>query len=327
MKKLIFTLLLFYSFMAYSENSESPQFAFSVESALSVLQNSLLDPDKNWSIQIPYTEIGFESYFSKNDLFKILFDFNLLYGEWNYDLDDLFVQSERDIFNIPIQLKIGYFHYPISYVEENLILFSSETLLKKNLFPFIDRDPGVLLSAQLWGPVYLMGSVQEDSKKGRLGSLYRGMIPALSASLFYRNNQQEAFLSYFQKDFFLEGDMEAMGLGFDISVPLASWHFGLKGELWNIKRSVPDQNIINYYVFPSIKYHFLSFAFLFGMAHHDVNKVQVDVLEYLLKGEIHFNKNLSFTVEKIKKWDAIVREDFWSFSLRSKFQLPNAIPK
>ena len=317
MKKIIFLFFLSYPFLAVSDLSKASAFSFDLESALTLSQNNLLESSKGWSVQIPYTEVSFDSHFSTNSSFKIQFDFSYFYGEWSYFLDELFVEHEKEQF-IPVRFKLGYFSYPLSYVEKNTGIFFSKTSIQKNLFPYGYKDAGISLSAKLGDRFFIEMSWQVDAKK-RISS--KNLLSSLTTSFFYKNTNREVFLSYLQKDFFLKGDMKALGFGGDIFFLFESWNINLQGEFWNIRRSEPFQNILTYYLYPSLSWKILSFGLFFGGTQHRLQKDKSYVLEYILKGAIQLSDHVSFTIEKNKKWDSLILEDALAFSIKTAFSI------
>lgn len=299
----------------------SSGFSINVESSLNLNKNNLLKSPYNWSVGIPYSELALSYNFLKNYFFEIQFDFSYQNKEWNYFIDDLFIQYDF-LFYISASLKFGYFSYPASYTSDNTKTFSKKTLMQKNLFPSGRRALGVLFEGNLWRSFYLEIGLQANINKRETDLVQQlGQTPVITSSLIYKKNEQKAFLTYFQKDLFLNGKMQSLGLGADLSHKINSWIFNLKGECWGIKKNNPDQTLWTYYVFPSIRWDRISFGTLIGGVHNYLQKDKSHVLEYILKGDFYLTENLFLAIEKLKEQDSIIKKEAWSFSLKADFNI------
>ena len=84
--------------------------------------------------------------------------------------------------------------------------------MQKNLFPLGRRDMGALFEGNFWKSFYVNMGLQASLNQRETDAVQRlGQQPVLTGSLIYKKLDQKAFLSYFQKDFFLEGSMQSLG--------------------------------------------------------------------------------------------------------------------
>ena len=296
-------------------------FSTNLKSSLSFHKNDLLKFPYNWSAEIPYTEIVINYPFSENNLFKMEFDFSYQNKEWNYSIDCFSVHHQL-LFYKPVNLQAGYFIYPVSYTNENITTFSKKTLVQKSLFPYGRGALGILLNWNLWKPFYWQISLQANLNSRETDSVQKmESNPVVTASFIYKNSGQNFFASYFQKNFFMEGQMQSLGVGSDLSFEINSWIFAFRGEFWSIKRTQPQHNLLTYYLFPSVSWGKISLGAFFGGAHHYLAKDQNHTLEYILKGDFYLTENLFLTIERIREQDSILKEVSWSFSLRTEFKI------
>ena len=304
------------------EDEKKDLFELTLESSLSLNKNDLLKQPYNWSVEIPYTELELSFPIAKNSGVEAEFDFSYQNKEWLYSIDDLFVYHDLLFYKLAARIKAGYFDYPVSFTSQNNKIFSKRTLLEQNLFPSGRRAMGGLLEWNLWSFLYGSVSLQANVQKRETDLVQKmGSDPILTASLFYESGDQKAFLSYFQKDLFLKGKMQAVGTGVDLLYKLNFLSFTLKGEFWNIKRDQPHHSLLVYYLFPSVRWSFLSFGALVGGARQLIQNDQSFVWEYTLKGELDLTENFSLVVERIKEWDSIIKESTWSFSLKTRAEI------
>ena len=290
------------------------------DSSLALTKNNLLKSPYNWSVEIPYAEIGAGYYFSKNSFFELGFDFSYRSKNWSYTVDDFFVQHKFSFF-FPVDLRAGYFFYPVSYTRDNINTFSKKTLVQKNLFPLRLGDAGILLRGDMGKSFYWQMSLQSSVNKRETDAVQKlGPSPVMAVSLIYEESGQHLFAGYFQKDFFLEGRLRSIGFGSDLSFEISSWTLNFRGEFWGIKNNLPSHILLTYYFFPSLKWNRISFGALLGGVHHYLQKDQSHGLEYILKGDFYLTENVFFTIERLGEQDSIIKKEAWSFSLRTTFK-------
>ncbi len=292
-----------------------------LDSSLSLRGNGLLKSPYKWSVEIPYAELGLSIPFSKSHLFKMEFDFSYQSKIWNYSVDHFSIRHNF-LWDTFFSLEAGYFSHPVSWTSENLTVFSKKTVAQKSLFPYGRRAMGVVLDWRLSQPLYGQISLQANLNRREIDFTQKlERRPALTASLIYKPPGQRLFVSYFQKDFFLEGRMRSWGGGSDLSFEIEPLFLAFRGEFWRIQRAEPHQKLLTGYLFPFFRWGKISFGALFGWAYHYLKEDQSYTLEYILKGDFYLTESLFLSIERIKELDSIIKEDAWSFSLKTKFKV------
>lgn len=292
----------------------------SFESSLNLNHNLLIGSPKAWFVEIPYAEIALSYNISKNSLITAKFELAFQNKSWSYFIEDFFVQQKIP-FAASLNMRWGYFSYPASYAVEVVKVFSKKTLLYQNLFPFGRQAVGILAQGRLWESLYWLSGLQADIQKRGTGPAVKTLSPVFTVGLMYKNRGQEIFLKYFQNQLVFEGERHNLGLGSNLRYKFGIWTMALQGEFWHIQNHVPVHTLLSYYVFPSLRWRFVSLAFLFGGAHHDLQSDQSHILEYILKGNIHLTESLTFALERIKEVDSLVKRNSWAFSLKTSFKI------
>lgn len=293
----------------------------SVESLLSIRKNDLLSEPYDWSLVPPESELTLSYPFKSGSLFEIGYDFSYRRGKWSYRLDKLFLHYTFDRSLSPY-FKVGYFYYPVSFKGQNISEFIKKTLVHKRVFPFGGGATGVGFGSKLKGPFLWNVSLQGYTKRRKTDQVRRpGLNPSVAGSLIYKNQRQKGFLSYFQKDLPLDDFMESVGLGARLFYDFRSLSFRFKGELWGIRRYQPLHYITTFYVFPSVRWNRFDVGILFGGSHHFLKGSHTHSLEYIFKLDFYLTEDIIFRVERNREQDQIVRESFWSFSVRTDFNI------
>jgi len=285
-------------------------YSFHFEGSLSVTRDQLL---KFWNLHIPYIEAGISYPFSKSQNFKAELDLSYQKGHWIYSVDHLFIEKH---FVFPLSMSWGYLPYPVSFVIETENLFSKKTLVHKSLFVEADRALGGLWQGVFNPSIYWKISLQSPFLKRETDLAYKRSLPiAWTASLFYKKDQKTFFTSYLKQDLFLEGQMQSIGAGSDVSYNL----FGFRGELWNIKKQQPNEYLWTYYLFPYLKWQKFFLGFFIGRVSGYLKTDSYFIEEYILKGEVHWTKHLYMTIEWLQEQDSIFKQQEWVISLKTKF--------
>ena len=319
------------------------QFTINIESAFYLKKNTMLPKTYEWSVDYPETEIFLFYPISKDASFKVDLKFFYEDKHWDYLIRNLFV-SYKPAF--PLKIQLGYFEQPISYMSQNRLEFEKTLLMDKALFPFQKRAVGALLEWELKAPFYLQASLQGWVLQRDIDFMRQpGINPALTASLVYKSQKQKAFLSYFQQALGFHNKGENLGLGFDLLYPKDSFKIRLRGELWKIKRDLSQQEIsslyalspsaqgglkpvyssqekrMSFYALPSLRWNRFYLGALLGGFYHDFTKPENLSLESILTGRFYLKENLFFTIERVKQWDQLVRENYWSFYFTTEFDI------
>ena len=326
-----------------SKHPFQDRFTIDVESAFYLKKNTRLPKPYEWSVDYPEAEVFLFYPISKNSSFKVDLKFFYEDKHWDYLIRNLFVNYKPAF---PLKIQLGYFEQPISYMSQNRLEFEKTLLMDKTLFPFQKSAVGALLESELKASFYLQASLQGWTLQRDIDFMRQpGINPALTASLIYRSQKQKAFLSYFQQSLGLNNKDESLGLGFDLLYPKDSFKIRLRGELWKIKRDLSQQDVnnlyalsldvqgglkpvyssqekmVSFYVFPSLRWNRFYLGALLGGLYHDLTKPKNLSLESILTGRFYLKENLFFTVERVKEWNQLVRENYWSFYLTSEFDI------
>ena len=303
-----------------SENSQSisqKKSKLTVKSYFPMKKNLLLPEAHSWSLAMPVFKWRWTQPLTPNSFFKMGLDLK----HASYEFSDLFIQTSINTF-IPVYFQAGYFEYPVAYRDKDKEDFIKKTFLWKNLFPSVDTAVGFLMKLQLLENLDWSMSLQGYNRNRETDSSpIKGVHPAFASRLVYTLKDQSLFLSYFQNQDVLTQPMKHWGLGANLLYKMNSFHFQFNGEFWNSFRISPDQDIITFYIFPSVNWKRLNLGVLLSQTYHNLPKDQSRGLEYNLVGDFYLTKNFLFRIERIQKQSQIITKDSWSFTLKAEFDI------
>lgn len=269
MKKLSF--ILSFCFLTWGWASLSDQnLKIQAQTELSLMLNHLL-PEDSVSVAIPYSVFQFS--YSVTPQIQWVGEFDL---SWNqYDLWSLDV--ENFFFNYKIHpsqdIKIGYFFYPLSFIEEFDELFLSSTLIYDSFYLQKSRDFGLLYSFTAWGfqlqGAFFNSFTQRDADQRAKWS------PSLVFNFYYPfQGNHKWFLTYLQKQqAFFQTPYTALGTGMESKILVSqqqNFWLSLKGEAWWAKEG--REQMITFYGFPTIQWKSLSLGLFLGLSSHFLTK-------------------------------------------------------
>ena len=291
-------------------------YSIMLESSFAIMKNNLLEKKYSSQYSIPYIGIISNYQFSKNSSFKTVFSFSNKERKWSYSIEEVFIKySKAKLW--PIDLTIGYFEYPVLQLKTDGHNISKKALLKKIIIPLKDNDMGALIKINFWQSFYLKLSSYIFTTK--LIYPLNTAKNTWTVSLGFQEDDKYVIANYFKQKFFSKNEKESFGLSSYFSRPFNSLLFGIEQEIW--KTSYQNQDTLNYYIFPSVKWNSLVLSFLFEKAFYKKGTQSSESVEYLLKADFYLTDELFITLERFTERDTIIKSSFWGLSIRSEFKL------
>ena len=313
-----------------NKKTKSKNWSLNVESSLLFEHNLLLEssrksslslPYKNWSVSMPYTEINLNHDITEKLLFELEVELSYRNQSFDLNLDDLFFKYSEDSFFIPFSFQWGKFR--MDYIKSNSKIFHKKTLTRQSLYPYGNRALGISLEANLTDSLSVLAGWQTYRNTRETDGFY-SLSPssALSSYLLYRIKRQNIFAGYLQQDLFLEGFLSAYGVGADLNHTYKNWFFKLKTEFWKIKKTEPNSDILNYYVFPYVKWNsLLGAGWLVGSSQESLSDHTGASFESVVKLDLCFTKSSCFSIERVKEYSSIFTKNSLNFAVKSDFSL------
>ncbi|MBC6415326.1 MAG: hypothetical protein GDA46_02930 [Bdellovibrionales bacterium] len=302
------------------EEDFSKKFSIDLKSSMSLKNNSLLKTPNNYSVSIPYTEIEFKYEITKKLFLESEFEFFYKKQNKKFNLDNFFLEYVENSFLVPFLFRWGYFR--ADYIESNKTLFNKKTLVHQQLFPYGDKALGLLLQTDLTAYLSLIFNLQNQNYKRETDGFYSlKLFPIFSSYLIYNKNKQKAFIAYFQQEYFLKDSMSSLGIGTQLQMDYKDYTFKLKAEAWKIRKKPIESNLMSYYLFPYLKWNFLGVGYLIGAFYEKTLHNKTSQFESLAKLDLYFTKNSYFSIEKIKEFSTVYKQNSWNFSIKTHFKI------
>ena len=300
------TFILFTSLPSESEIATTVEFQIS--------QDSLLKTPHTLNVEIPYLEVEWKKKLSPETLFLLEVESSWEESQWLFGMAAVYLEHSFKT-PLPLTLQVGYFTYPISYVDAYSHTFSKEILSHSSLLTN-QEDLGILTSVSFFkfftfqAALFSGFQIRESDNLWRQPDFYPVIL-----NIKYENKFAEGFVTYFTKKLPFSPSFQSLGTGGKLSLQFRKIQAALSGEIWKIKEDTNSK--LNLYLFPEVQWRAFKLSYLFGFAQDQLPSLSKPSLTYqnIFQFNWQITENNLLVLENFSKKQKTFTEKGWAFRL------------